>query len=355
MRRPNAAAGFAVLLFALIIQTSNSWCGNDAPQDQGKSSHLASVRTYTPREFKLLWLDHLSGGLDQRLPYRMAADSQGRILVTDPILSVVHVFDTRQGKRWQMKGDRRHGLDRPVYIAVDADDNIYVTEFGRSVVSVFQPSGYFVRTIGFGVLKMPTGIWVDKQNRRLYVADRIRDEILSFDLEGKPLHMFGSWGAGPGQLRCPLDITLHGDTLVVLDAGNSRFELFDLQGNFRGQWPFGVNRTPVAFAFDAAGNLYYVDLDSGGMAVMDPQGKVLAGFGQRLFGQWTPRESRQLNFICVALDALGKILVLRPTLDVEVVELVNDAAAEGGLKTGGGEGFLHPQVRIFPSAVQASR
>lgn len=65
-------------------------------------------------------------------------------------------------------------------------------------VSIFQPSGRFMRTIGLGVLILPTGIWVDKQNRRLYVADWIGDEILSFDLEGKPLHVFGSWGKRAG-------------------------------------------------------------------------------------------------------------------------------------------------------------
>jgi DNA-binding beta-propeller fold protein YncE len=326
MRRPQAAAGVAALLFALITQSSNSWCGNDAPQDQGKSSHLVSVRTYAPRDFRLSLLDRLSGGLAQHLPYRIAADSQGRILVTDPVLSVLHVFDTRQGKRWQMKGDRRHPLYGPAYIAVDADDNIYVTELGRSVVSVFQPSGRFMRTIGLGVLELPTGIWVDKQNRRLYVADYLRGEILSFDLEGKPLQVFGSFGTGPGQLQFPLDVALHRDTLVVLDAGNFRFELFDLQGNFRGLWPFGVNRTPIAFAFDAAGNLYYVDVDSGGLVGMDPQGKVLARFDpQRSFGQWIPQPSSP-NFMCVATDGMGDILALRPTLKLEVVKLFTDAA-----------------------------
>ncbi len=138
--------------------------------------------------------------------------------------------------------------------------------------------------------------------------------------------MFGSWGTGPGQLNRPLDVVVRRDTLVVLDAGNSRFDLFDLQGNFRGIWPFGPNRTPIALACDAAGNLYYVDLDSGGLVAMDPQGRVLAGVRQRLFGQWVPRSYAGPNFMCVALDALGKILALRPSLDVEVFELVSNAS-----------------------------
>jgi hypothetical protein len=327
MRRLHAAAGVTVLLLlALITQSRKAWGGDGAPHDQVKSSHLASLRTYVQREFQQSLIDRLSGGLGQQFPYRMAADSQGRVLVTDRALSVVHVFDTRHGKRWQIKGNRQHRLYMPASIAVDADDNIYLTELWSSAIFVFRPDGRFLRTIGLGVLRLPAGIWMDKQNHILYVADWIRDEIVSLDLEGNLLRVYGSWGTGPGQLLHPLDVVLHGDTLVVLDAGNSRFELFDLQGKVRGIWPFGPNRTPIALACDAAGNLYYVDLDSGGLVAMDPQGKVLAGVGQRPFGQWVPRSSAGLNFMCVALDAWGKILALRPSLDVEVFELVSDTS-----------------------------
>ncbi len=315
----NPAGPVVLLLFALIHQSS-AWDGKDAPRDQGKSLHLASVTTYDPRELQQLPLDRLSGGLPQVVPYRMAADSQGRILVTDPGLSVVHVLDIRHGRRWQIRGDHRHRLRAPAHITVDARDNLYVTELG--CVSVFEPSGRFLRTIGVGVLILPTGISVDKQNRRLYVADWIRNEILSFDLEGKPLQVFGGFGTGPGQFSHPLDIVIHRDTLVVLDGGNSRFELFDLKGKFRGIWPFGPGRTPIAFAFDAARNFYYVDSDSGGLVAMDPEGKVVAGFGQRPFGQWVPRSAARPSFRSVVVDELGNILVLRPNLHVEVIELV---------------------------------
>jgi sugar lactone lactonase YvrE len=328
MPKRHATAGVAValLLSALITQSSNSWARNDAPQDQVKSSHLSSVRTYAPREFHCSLLDTLSGCLVQQFPYRMAADSQGRVLGTVPRLSVVYVFDTRQRKRWQIRGDPHHRLRTPAYIAVDADANIYVTDLQLSAVLVFQPNGRFKRTIGFGVFNVPSGIWVDQQNRKLYVADWWKSEILLFDLEGKLLRAFGTRGSGPGQLTGPLDIVVHGDTLVVLDSGNFRFELFDLEGNFRGLWPFGVNRTPISFAFDAVGNLYYVDLDSGGLVAMNPQGEVLARFDpQRSFGQWIPRPSLP-NFMCVATDGMGHILALRPTLKLEVVELVTDAA-----------------------------
>lgn len=317
-----------LLLLAVVTSSSIGWCSNQARHDQGSPSRLASVKMYALTDFNQSMLDRLSGGLAQQFPYRMAADSQRRILVTDPGLSVVHVFDTRQARRWQIRGDPHHRLGTPSHIAVDADDNIYVTDLQLPAVLVFQPNGRFTRTIGSDVFIVPSGIWVDKQNRKLYVADWWRNEILLFDLEGKLLREFGTWGAGPGQLKGPRDIVLQGDTLVVLDGGNFRFELFDLQGNFRGIRPFGVNRTPIAFAFDAAGHLYYVDLDSGGLVAMDSQGKVLAEFDQHPFGQWIPRSSTGPNFTCVAADGLGDILALRPTLKLEVVKLITDATRQ---------------------------
>jgi sugar lactone lactonase YvrE len=320
--------GFALLLLATILtQSGKGWSRSGTPQNQSESSHLASVRTYAPGDFSQSLMDRLSGGLAQRSPYRMAVDSQGRLLVTDPSLSVVHIFDIKQGKHWQIRGDSHHRLSRPAYLAVDADDNIYVTDLQLSAVLVFEPNGRFKRTIGAGVLDVPTGIWVDRQSRKLFVADWWKGVILSFDLEGKLLQVFGAPGGGPGQLYGPGDVVLHRDTLVVLDAGNSRFQLFDLQGKFRATWPFGANRLPIAFAFDGEGNLLYVDLYSGGLVVMDPQGKVLARFGQlRSFGQWT-RGPALPNFRCVATDRMGDILALRPTLEIESLKLAPASAS----------------------------
>ncbi len=318
MLRPGSVA--LLLLATVLTQSGKSWSSNGAPPNQSNSSHLASVKTYAPGNFQQSRLDRWSGGLSHWFPYRMVADSQGRVLVTDPGLSVVHVFDTRQGTRWQIRGDVHHLLRWPAYIAVDADNNIYVTDFGLLAVLVFQPNGRYLRTIGSEVLNVPTGIWVDKSSQTLYVADWWSSKILWFDLEGELLGEIGTYGRGPGQLNEPSDIAIDHDTLVVLNSANSRFELFDLQGNSRGTWPFGVDRTPIAFAFDGEGNLFYVDLESGALEAMDPRGKVFARFGPvRRSGQLRPKG---LPFRCVAKDAFGNILVLHPTLDIETVKLL---------------------------------
>lgn len=311
-----------LLLAAVLTQSGRGWGSDDTPQNQAQPSQISEVRTYSPGDFRESLLDRLSGGLHLRLPYRMVMDSKGRVLMTDPALSLVHVFDTEAGKRWQITG-----LTRPSYIAVDADDNIYVTDWGLRAVVVFQRNGRFLRTIGADLLSLPTGIAVDKEHQKLYVADWLKGEILAFDLDGNLLQVIGSEGLGPGQLYGPGDVVLHHGALIALDTFNSRFDVFDLQGNFRGAVPFGPDRMPTTFAFDGGGNLFYVDLYSGALVASDPQGNVLATLDQlRGFGQWAPRPLAT-NFVCIAVDLMGSVIVLRPTLNIETVKLVVASSA----------------------------
>ncbi len=156
------------------------------------------------------------------------------------------------------------------------------------------------------------------------MADASKNEIVVFNFEGELLHRFGSSGTGPGQLQAPLDVVLQRDTLVVRDAGNSRFQLFDLQGHVHDIWRDAGKGTPVAFAFDGVGNLYYTDLDSGGLQAIDAQGKILARAD--VDRSVAPRRTFP-NFMCVTADPNGDILVLRPNFDVELVKLVNDGTS----------------------------
>lgn len=310
--------GVVLLQLAIaLILSGKSWGRNDTRDNQGQSFQISPISTYSPEDFRESLRDRLSGGLHIQFPRRMVVDSERRVFVTDPALSVVHVFDTQALKRWQITG-----LIRPSYIAVDADNNVYVTDWALCAVVVFRPNGRFLRTIGADVLIVPTGIAVDKEHQKLYVADWFRGEILAFDLGGNLLQVVSSAGFGPGQLYGPGDIVLHRGTLIVLDTFNSRFSVFDLEGNFLGALPFGADRMPITFTFDGNGNLFYVDLYSGALVATDPQGKVLASLDQlRSFGQWAPRPLGT-SFACIAVDSMGSVVAVGSTLNIETLQLV---------------------------------
>jgi tripartite motif-containing protein 71 len=252
-------------------------------------------------------------------PHRIAIDSQGRVLVTDPGSSVVHVLDTKNHLYWQITGNRRRPLGTPVGIAVDARDNIYVTDLRPPRIVVLHPDGHLVRVIGAGVLETPAGLWIDKQNGRLYVSDAGKDQILSFDLEGKVVGAFGTWGNRPGQFIHPQDVVLHRKTLVVLDAGNARLQMFDLQGRLLGMWPLGVDR-PTGLAFDDDGNLYYVDRDTGSLVAVDLHGKLSAMIGRRR------RLFSEPDFYCASVDPHGDVVTIRSPFQLHVLRLVPDAS-----------------------------
>ena len=285
------------------------------------ATQVTTVRTFDPQDFQLSRIDRLSGGLMQQIPFRMVTDSQGRILVTDPFLSLVHVFDTKAGKRWQINGDHLQRMIFPTYIAVDADDNIYVSEPLRSMVSVFRPDGHYLRTIGGPQLFIPFGLAIDKAARKLYVADHYQGVVHVYSLDGAYLQTIGARGTGTGELSDPCDIALHHGMLFVLDKGNARFQFFDLDGSSKGVWPFGDNRNPASFALDPAGNLYAIDMQSLGMLVLDPAGNPVGSFDiVRPYGQ--PRAADQNPSVTsLAPNTDGSMLALRPALTIDVLKL----------------------------------
>ena len=62
-------------------------------------------------------------------PYSVVTDSHDRIIVTDPGAAGIHIFDFAQHKYKFISRDKDvDGLSSPQCVAVDADDNIYVTD-----------------------------------------------------------------------------------------------------------------------------------------------------------------------------------------------------------------------------------
>ena len=140
-------------------------------------------------------------------PYEVAEDSRGRIIVTDPGASGIHIFDFEQQKYKFISRDKdSDGLVTPQCVTVDAADNIYVTDSESGKIFVFDPSGKFQRTIGSlkggeGYFKRPTGIAVDSAAERIYVTDTLRNQIFVLDMQGNVLQTIGKTGMGNGRVQ----------------------------------------------------------------------------------------------------------------------------------------------------------
>jgi len=72
---------------------------------------------------------------------------------------------------------------------------------------------------------------IDAENR-FYLADTRCNTIWVADSSGHFVRQIGTPGQGPGELSEPVSIALRGDTLAVLEGGNSRVSFFRKNGTF---------------------------------------------------------------------------------------------------------------------------
>ena len=226
-------------------------------------------------------------------PYSVVTDSHGRIIVTDTAARGVHVFDfTQQKYKFLSRRDTdKDPLMVPQCAAVDAQDNIYVTDSETGRVFVWDANGKYKRAIGSlkggeGYFKRPTGIAVDSAEQHIYVTDTLRDRIYMMDMQGSVLRVIGKPGTGDGEFHYPTELRLQGSDLAVVDAMNFRVQILDKTGGFKyaiGKLGDGTGFIfrPKGIGFDSEGHLYVAEAQWGVVEVFDQQGRLLYYFGQR--------------------------------------------------------------------------
>lgn len=224
-------------------------------------------------------------------PYSTVTDSRGRIIVTDPDASGVHVFDfAKQKYKFLSREEGKEALKAPQCVAVDAEDNIYVTDSEAGKVQVWDSNLKWRRAIGSlkqgeGFFKRPTGIAVDSAAQRIYVTDTERHKIFVMDMQGSVVQTIGKNGAAPGEFNFPTELRLNGSQLLVVDAMNFRVQVLDRTGRFL----YGVGKIgeisgsmyrPKGVALDSEGDLYVVDGIFDTVQVFNPTGELLYYFGR---------------------------------------------------------------------------
>jgi DNA-binding beta-propeller fold protein YncE len=231
-------------------------------------------------------------------PYSIAVDSHGRAIVTDPGAGGVHIFDFAHHKykfierrEKERREKEKDAMLAPQCVALDAQDNIYVTDSESGKIFVFDPSGKYRRAIGSlkggeGYFKRPTGIAVDSGAKRIYVTDTLRDQIFVLDMQGHVMQTIGKRGNGSGEFYYPTELHLDNNNLLVVDAMNFRVQWFDRNGIAEGSMGQigdtpGQMFRPKGVAVDSEDHLYVVDGLSGMVQVFDREGRLLYFFGKR--------------------------------------------------------------------------
>ena len=226
-------------------------------------------------------------------PYSIAVDSKGRAIVSDPGANGIHIFDFEKHKyKFIERRDKdKDAMRTPQCVAVDAQDNIYVTDSEAGKVFVFDPNGKFKRAIGSlkggeGYFKRPTGIAVDSAAKRIYITDTLRDKVFVLDMDGTVLASIGKKGTGQVEFNLPTEVLVRDQNLLVVDAMNFRVQYLDRAGGFETSVgnvgdETGTMFRPKGIGVDSDGHLYVVDGLWGVVQVFDRQGRLLYYFGER--------------------------------------------------------------------------
>jgi tripartite motif-containing protein 71 len=215
-------------------------------------------------------------------PQAVAVGTSGKVYVAAN--NEIYVFD---GTGHLLRTFGKGTLAYPVGVAVDAAENVYVTDAGNYQVTVFDRTGNLLRswgsqaTYGDGQFFDLSGIAVDRDGN-VYVADsgykfvvpcdqelcaEYYDRIQVFDRFGKFLRSWGSTGSGDGQFasgRRGIAVDALSNVYVA-DTGNDRVQLFDTSGNFLRKFGSagggdGQFVEPMAIAVAKDGTIYVTDL-----------------------------------------------------------------------------------------------
>ena len=186
----------------------------------------------------------------------------------------------------------------PTCIAMDKDENVYVSDDGLQRISVFNKEGEFLfkwgkKGSGIGEFDRPAGIAFDRDDN-LLVVDSLNNRIQKYAKDGKYLSRWGRAGSGPGEFNMPWGITIDKEgNLYVADWRNDRIQKFDSNSRHLASWGTGgqedgqFNR-PTGVAIDQEGNVYVADWGNERVQVLGPDGSYHAQFrGDSGISKWS--------------------------------------------------------------------
>ena len=229
-------------------------------------------------------------------PYGIAVSSTNQVYVADTAARRVFVFSPNT-KTVSFLGENGAGkLAKPVGVAVDDRGVVFVADATLKRVFGYAADGTLAIAIGHdGELANPSGLAVDRANKRVYVADAAKHQIFCYSSEdGSTVRTIGKRGSEPGEFNFPTNLAVdRRGRLYVTDTLNFRVQIFDAAGAFLktfgalGDEPGRLNR-PKGIGVDSEGHIYVVDSSFNNFQIFDEDGQLLlfVGTGGRNPGEF---------------------------------------------------------------------
>ena len=185
----------------------------------------------------------------------------------------------------------------PVSIALDKDEQVYISDQGLNRISIFSKDGNFLdkwgtRGRGEGEFDRPAGIVFDEDDN-LLVVDGMNSRVQRYTKDGRFLGGWGKLGNSDGEFSVPWGITLdHLGAVYVADWRNDRIQKFDADGRHLASWGTsgdgdGEFNRPSGVAVDREGVIYVADRENERVQVLGPDGSFRAKLrGEATLSNW---------------------------------------------------------------------
>ena len=168
--------------------------------------------------------------------YIVTVKVNGKHICKSPFSVQVNFFQVRPVLSFGKVGSFVGMFNFPWGVAVNARDEIAVTEHLNNRVQIFNSDGKYLRSFGvrehkLGELNFCQGITFHN-NGNIFVSSRA-NRIQIFSGEGEYVGMFGGRGSLDSQLSNPCGLSVDSDgNIIVADAGNKLIKIFSPDGKF---------------------------------------------------------------------------------------------------------------------------
>ncbi len=208
-----------------------------------------------------------------RSPLGVGVDKNGYIYVGDGEDGSVMVFDGDGLLRYKLgTGDQEFLM--PNDISITDSDRVYVVDSKANIVKVFNLQGEQVTSFGSGILRFPSGIYIDEFAQDVYVSDEGNKRIVVFDLNGVyKREIRGRSGMLGLKFLRPQGVAVDGSRLYIVDSYNSCVIIYDRQGSFLGYTGnYGMNineyRIPLDITFDGDNKVFVTNYNNSRIEIL---------------------------------------------------------------------------------------
>ena len=265
--------------------------------------------------------------------YKVTVKVNGEHVCNSPFTVQVKPCQFRPVLSFGKKGSSIGMFQCPWGVAVNARDEIAVTDQNKHRIQIFNSDGNYLRSFGrqgkkAGECIFPAGI-AFRNNGNIFVADNDNHRIQIFSGEGEYVGSFGEKGSLDNQLTNPFGLSVDSDgNIIVADSGNRLIKIFSPDGKFLmkigGQ---GSLNYPI-HCVQCDRYLIVSDYEEHCIKVFDRNGNFQYKFGKQGGG-----DGEFNNPVCLSVNKSGHLMVCdRSNHRIQVFELNGKFVGKFGTK-----------------------